>query len=123
MLLIFFFYFVVLIPLMIFFSALTFLGGLLTFCDDYDMMISGLCMAARNMVYEFRHFGSWLRVRALYRACSLVLYSIQDLFSVFAFHIAEFGVYVIKSAYWHHSTHAIFTYHIGSTHYTKVARS
>jgi hypothetical protein len=34
------------------------------------MMISGLCMAARNMVYEFRHSGSWLRVRALGRVLS-----------------------------------------------------
>lgn len=29
------------------------------------VMISGLCMAARYMAYEFRHSGSWLRVRAL----------------------------------------------------------
>jgi hypothetical protein len=110
-----FFYLLVPIPLILFtLPALASLGGLLSFCHDYDMMISGLCMAARNMAYEFRHSGSWLRVRALLRVCSFVLYSIQDLFSVFALDITAFGVGVINSAYTHHSTHTIFTYDVCS---------
>lgn len=48
-------------------------------------MISGLCMAARYMAYEFRHLAPGFGFVLSVRVWSLILHSIQDLFSVYAF--------------------------------------